>query len=139
MLRLSIVAVALIGCHHTAPVSSPPTQCPGVYVIKPGACTAAAPTECHGVCGVVVRTGDCTPFQHVIVFIEGTNVSASTNDAGQFDIGPISAGRYKLRVSAEQDQGVLDLDATGNPQTLSAPLELQHAERACECGGDCPT
>ena len=86
-----------------------------------------------------MRSRGCEPVSHATVFVEGMNLGAATDAAGHFDLGPLPAGHYKLRVSAELDTGTLELDVTGGPQPLPAPLELQLANRACGCGGPCPT
>ena len=137
MLRSVILAGVLVGCHR-APAPAP-TPCPGPYAITPSTCTAPAPTECRGVCGVVVSRRGCAPVSHATVIIQSLNVAVATDAAGHFDLGPLPAGHYTLRVSAELDTGTLDIDATGGPQTLTAPLELRLADRACGCGGPCPT
>jgi len=137
MLRFAI-ALALIGCHHAASPAAAPSPCPGPYPITPGTCTAPAPTDCKGVCGVVVRSSGCRPLDHGSVLIESVKLVVPTDAAGHFDIGPLPAGHYQMKVRAEQDVGTFELDATGSPQTLPSPLELQLLDRSCECGGACP-
>jgi hypothetical protein len=136
-----LIALLLVGCHPAEPpakVVLHDEPCPGHYALTPGTCTAPAPTECHGVCGVVLRTRGCVPLPHAAVTILTLNLTTAVDADGHFDIGPLEAGHYELRVSDEQDVGAYQLDATGEPQILPAPLELQLAERTCRCGGDCP-
>jgi hypothetical protein len=139
MARLAILAVVVIGCHHAEPRTSESSPCPGPYPITPGTCTTAAPTDCHGVCGVVVRAQGCSPPAHAEVVILSAKLAVPTDAAGHFDIGPLPAGHYHVEVRAEQDTGTFELDATGSPQVLPAPLELRLWERSCQCGGACPT
>ena len=137
----SVAFFALVACHHSALPTAPATsaRCPGTYAIVAGACAVVPLQACRGLCGIVVRRGGCAPINGAMVIVEGVNLAVATDKAGQFDIAPIPAGHYKIEVTAEQDTGLLEIDATGDAQPLTSPLELRLADRSCECGGACPT
>ena len=140
MLRSLVIAFALFACHSASPSTArPESRCPGDYPITPGTCAPVQPTtECHGVCGFVLRRRDCTPVLGAAIVVTTANLAAETDKTGRFEIPALAAGHYQIRVTAEHDIGLYELDATAEPLTLPAPLELTLQDQSCACGGNCP-
>ena len=89
-------------------------------------------------CGVVVERGSCRPVRDAVVMVD--QVVASTDQTGRFELPALPAGHYRIVVTAGPDRGALELDLTGTPEVLPQSLEMPSVgNRACGCGGPCPT